>query len=318
MHANPSQSQSHLSIETLVQEFIKYLRVRNFSETTIKGTIWRMGKFLPYLESRDITEVTAINREVVATFQIEFYERINRQGRPNGVRHQNTMLGAVKQFMSYLKENDYIVSDPARDIRYAIEPRRLPTSILTPAEARKILNAPDTKCVIGYRDRTILEILYSTGIRKDELITLTLGDVDYNDGFLRVMGKGRKERIVPLGRIACRYLENYIKSVRPELLLDPYEKTVFLSLKHKPLSKNMVWELTKRHAKKAKITKNVHPHTFRHTCATQMLRNKAHIRAVQELLGHTSLDSTQVYTHVSIADLKEIHKSCHPREKDKE
>ena len=123
---------------------------------------------------------------------------------------------------------------------------------------------------------------------------------------------------MPLGRIACRYLENYIKSVRPELIRDPFEKTVFLSLRHRQLSKNMVWELTKRHAKKAKIKKNVHPHTFRHTCATQMLRNKAHIRAVQELLGHESLDSTQVYTHVSITDLKEIHANCHPREKDKE
>jgi site-specific recombinase XerD len=118
-------------------------------------------------------------------------------------------------------------------------------------------------------------------------------------------------------RSVKRFFE-YLKSVRPELLRDPYEKTVFLSGRHKPLSKNMVWELTKKYSKKAKIPKNVHPHTFRHTCATQMLRNKAHIRAVQELLGHSSLDSTQVYTHVSITDLKEIHKSCHPREKDKE
>jgi integrase/recombinase XerD len=307
-----------LSLEALVQEFLKSMKVRNLSNTHIKATAWKLGKFLLYLARREITEVIAITKEVVATFQISEYERINPQGRPNGVNHQNRMLSAVKQFTSYLKEYDYLVADPSRDIQYAKEPKSLPRGILTPSEARKILHAPDTKCVLGYRDRTILEILYSTGIRKDELITLKLSDVDYNDGFLRVTGKGNKERMVPLGRIACRYLENYIKSVRPELLCDPYEKTVFLSQRHKPLSKNMVWELTKRHAKKAKIQKNVHPHTFRHTCATQMLRNKAHIRAVQELLGHESLDSTQIYTHVSITDLKEIHKSCHPREKDKE
>ncbi len=314
MNENPG----HAGLDALVREFLKTLKVRNLSDTHIKGVAWRLGKFLNYLAGREITEVTAVTREVIATFQIEEYERINPMGRPNSVGHQNQMLSAVKQFTSYLKEYDYIVSDPARDIRYAKTPKSLPRGILTPAEARKILHAPDTKSVIGYRDRTILEVLYSSGIRKDELITLTLGDVDYNDGFLRVIGKGNKERVVPLGRIACRYLENYIKSVRPELLRDPYEKTVFLSQRHRPLSKNMVWELTKRHAKKAKIQKNVHPHTFRHTCATQMLRNKAHIRAVQELLGHSSLDSTQVYTHVSITDLKEIHKNCHPRERDDE
>lgn len=314
MSANPSP----VSLDSLIQEFLKTLKVRNLSPSHIKGVAWRLGKFLLYLAGREITEVTGITKEVIAGFQIEQYERINQMGKPNSVGHQNQMLAAVKQLTSYLKEYDYLVSDPARDIRYAKTPKSLPRGILTPTEARKILHAPDTKSVIGYRDRTILELLYSTGIRKDELIGLTLGDVDYTDGFLRVIGKGNKERVVPLGRIACRYLENYIKSVRPELLRDPYEKTVFLSQRHRPLSKNMVWELTKRHARKAKITKNVHPHTFRHTCATQMLRNKAHIRAVQELLGHESIDSTQVYTHVSITDLKEIHKSCHPREKDRE
>lgn len=313
-----SANQNPVSLDSLVQQFLKSLKVRHLSPTTIKNHLWKLGKFLNYLAGREITEAAAITREVIATFQVELYEQINQQGRPNGVGHQNRMLSGVKQFTSYLKEYDYIVADPAKEVHYAKEPKSLPRGILTPTEARKILHAPDTTCVIGYRDRTILEILYSTGIRKDELITLKLVDVDYNDGFLRVTGKGNKERMVPLGRIACRYLENYIKSVRPELLRDPHEKTVFLSQRHKPLSKNMVWELTKRHARKAKIQKNVHPHTFRHTCATQMLRNKAHIRAVQELLGHESLDSTQVYTHVSITDLKEIHKSCHPREKDKE
>jgi len=307
-----------VSLDSLVQEFLKSLKVRNLSDTHIRGVAWRLGKFLLYLAGREITEITGITKEVVVTFQIEQYERINQKGQPNSVGHQNQMLSAVKQFTSYLKEYDYLVSDPAKDMRYAKTPKSLPRGILTPTEARKILHAPDTTCVIGYRDRTILEILYTSAIRKDELIGLTLTDVDYNDGFLRVVGKGNKERMVPLGRIACRYLENYIKSVRPELIRDPYEKTLFLSGRGRPFSKNVVWHLVKKHAKTAKIVKNVHPHTFRHTCATQMLRNKAHIRAVQELLGHESLDSTQVYTHVTITDLKEIHASCHPREKDKE
>jgi integrase/recombinase XerD len=313
-----SENPSPWSLEALAQEFLKSLQVRSLSPTTLRGMAWKLGKFLAYLEERAITQAPAITREVIASFQVRLYEQINPRGRPNGVPHQNRMLSAVKQFTRYLKEYDYLVTDPAQAIQYAREPKSLPRGILTPAEARKILHAPDTKSVIGYRDRTILELLYSTGIRKEELIRLTLADVDYTDGFLRVMGKGSKERVVPLGRIACRYLENYLQSVRPELLRDPYEKTLFLSARHRPLSKNVVWELTKKYSRQAKIPKNVHPHTFRHTCATQMLRNKAHLRAVQELLGHSSLDSTQVYTQVSITELKEIHQSCHPREKDKE
>jgi len=143
--------------------------------------------------------------------------------------------------------------------------------------------------------------------------------VDYNDGFLRIIeGKGKKDRIVPIGKIACRYLENYIKSVRPELIRDPYNNYLFLSPRGGRLSKNMVWEMVKKYAKKARIRKNVHPHTFRHSCATLMLKNKADLRTIQKLLGHTSLTSTQVYTHLSIVDLKEVHKKCHLREKDRE
>jgi integrase/recombinase XerD len=303
----------------LAEEFARSMKIRNLSKQTIKGALWRLGKFLDYLEAQGITHIDGITKDVVRTYQVELYQSINKKGSPNTISYQNTMLSAVKQFLHFLKEHDHIVSDPARDIRFAKEPKRLPRGVLTPSEARKILHAPDTKSVIGYRDRTILEVLYSTGIRKDEINNLTIADVDYTDGFLRVNdGKGKKDRVVPLGRIACRYLENYIETVRPELIRDPYNNHLFLSLRGNKLSKNVVWELIKNYAKAARIKKNVHPHTFRHTCATAMLKNKADLRVIQELLGHASLNSTQIYTHISITDLKEIHKKCHPRERDKE
>jgi integrase/recombinase XerD len=246
------------------------------------------------------------------------FESLNSRGRPNSIAYQNRMLSAAKNFTKFLKDNDYIVSDPGRNVAYAKEPKRLPRGVLTPTEARKIIHAPDVKTAIGYRDRTIMEVLYSSAIRKEELNNLTLADVDYHDGFLRIIeGKGKKDRIVPIGRIACRYLENYIKSVRPELITDPYNNHLFLTLRGKRFSKNVVWELIKKYAKKARIKKNVHPHTFRHSCATAMLKNKADIRTIQKLLGHASLDSTQVYTHLSITDLKNVHNRCHPRERDK-
>jgi len=307
------------SFKTFVDEYAKSLKVRNLGKRTITGACWKLEKFIIWLAKNEIMHIDGINKEIIRSYQIELYQCINFKGAPNAVSYQNNMLSAVKQFIRFLHDRDYIVSDPAKDIQYAKQPKRLPRSVLTPSEARKIIHAPDTKTVIGYRDRTILEVMYSSGIRKEEVNSLTLADVDYNDGFLRIIeGKGKKDRIVPIGRIACRYLENYIKSVRPELIKDPYNNHLFLSLRGGRLSKNMVWELVKKYAKKAKIRKNVHPHTFRHSCATLMLKNKADLRTIQKLLGHTSLTSTQVYTHLSITDLKEVHKKCHPREKDKE
>ncbi|MCP4254497.1 MAG: tyrosine-type recombinase/integrase, partial [Candidatus Scalindua sp.] len=266
-----------------------------------------------------ITEIDKITKDTIYEYQIYQYERINKVGKLNTVAEQNNALKPVKHFFQYLKEYGYIVSDPASTITYAKEPSRLPRGILTQSEARKILNAPDLKTAIGYRNRTLMELLYTSGVRKGELINLKLEDVDYDDGILRIeQGKGKKDRIVPIGKIACRYLENYIKSVRPEFIKDPYNNHLFLSMKGNRLSRNRVWVLIKKYTKQAKIKKNVYPHTFRHSCATSMLKNKADIRSIQELLGHSSLDSTQVYTKITITDLKEVHTRCHPREKDNE
>jgi len=302
----------------MANKFENTLKVLNRSQITIYGVIRKLDRFIEYLAGCGISHVDNITKNTVTDYQIKLYQQINYKGYPNSIRYQNSMLSVVKQFLKFLKETEYIVSDPARDIHYAKEPKTLPRSILTTSEARKIIHTPDVKSVIGYRDRTILEVLYSSGIRKTELRDLTLNDVDYHDGFIRVQGKGNKERMVPIGKIACRYLENYIKSVRPELIKDPYNNHVFLSFRGKRFDHTSVWDLVKKYARIAKIKKNIHCHTFRHTCATAMLKNKAGIRIIQKLLGHASMNTTQIYTHVSITDLKEVHKRCHPREKDKE
>ena len=306
------------NLTSLAKEFERSLKILNRSKRTVAEVIRKLNKFFEYLHCLEIAHVDGITRAVVRDYQIEVYQTVNAKGYPNSVAYQNSQLSAVKQFLQFLVDAGYIVSNPARDIQYAKQPQRLPRGILSASEARKIMQAPDTKSAIGYRDRTILEVLYSSGIRKTELRDLTLNDVDYHDGFLRIQGKGNKERVVPIGRIACRYLENYIKSGRPELIKDPYNNHLFLSSRGNRFNHNAVWVLVKKYAKKAKVKKNIHCHTFRHTCATAMLRNKADVRIIQKLLGHSSLDSTQVYTRVSITDLKEVHQRCHPREKDKE
>ena len=303
----------------LKDEYLRTLKVRNLARRTIEARTYMLERFFDYLADRHVDGIDGINKGIILDYQTELYQTINKRGRPNTVAYQNSMLTAVKGFMRFAKERDYIASDPSLDVPYAKVPKQLPRGILTNTEARRIINAPDTSCVLGYRDRVIMEVLYTTGIRKQELNNLNLTDVDYHDGFLRIeQGKGRKDRIVPLGRIACRYLENYIKSVRPELIKDPLNNALFLSTRGNRISKNMVWEMVKKYAKKSKIRKNISPHTFRHTCATAMLKNKADIRAVQELLGHESLESTQIYTRVTIGDLKEVHRRCHPREKEKD
>lgn len=307
------------NLAPLAAEYLQSLAVRNLAGRTIEARRFMLERFFAYLLTRGITRVEEVGKAIIGDYQTELYHQINSQGRPNSVGYQNSMLATVKSFTRFLKEREYIVSDPARDIPYAKVPKRLPRGVLTASEARRIINAPDTKCALGYRDHTILEVLYTTGIRKEELNNLQLADVDYHDGFLRInAGKGRKDRIVPLGRIACRYLENYIKSVRPELIKDPYNNHLFLSARGNRLSQNIVWDLVKKYARQARIKKTISPHTFRHTCATAMLRNKADIRAIQELLGHESLESTQIYTRISINDLKETHRRCHPREREKE
>ncbi len=306
-------------LQSLAEKYRDHLTILNYAAGTVKGHTFYLNRFFKYLIETSINEITDVTKDTIRDYQTSLYEEINIRGEPNSVSTQNNALKVVKSFFRYLAEENYLVSDPAKDITYAKAPKRLPRSILTKSETKKVLHAPDTKTVLGYRDRTILEVLYSSGIRKEETNNLLIQDVDYNDGYIRInSGKGRKDRVVPIGKIACRYLENYIKAVRSSLIKDPYNNHLFLSLKGNRLSNNMVWEIVKRYSKKARIKKKISPHTFRHTCATLMLRNKANIRHIQEMLGHASLDSTQVYASVSITDLKEVHSKCHPREKDKD
>lgn len=307
------------SFSDFLKKYQQHLLVIHYAERTIEGHVFYLNRFFAWVSHLDISDVTAVTKNHVSDYQAHLYEQVNRNGEPIGASCQNHVLGIVKSFFRFLRENDYLASDPSRDVAYAKVPKRLPRSILSGTEAKKVIHAPNTKTALGYRDRTILEVLYSTGVRRKELVSLTLQDVDYQDGFVRVNnGKGSKDRVVPIGKIACRYIENYIKQVRPMLAKDPRENHLFLSMRGTRPSFSAIEGIIKKHTRKAKIKKTVSPHTFRHTCATHMLRNKANIRHLQELLGHASLESTQVYAHVSITDLKEVHAKCHPREKDRE
>lgn len=300
----------------LATQFENYLKSLGRAQKTIKEALRKLTKFIVYLHAKSITQAVAISGDTVRDYQVFLYQNVNAYGRVNSVAYQNGLLSVVKQFLDYLAQTGHIMAAPSQGLSYAKTPQRLPTSVLTPAEVHKILKMPDVNSAIGYRDRTILEVFYSSGIRKTELRNLSLPDVDYHEGLLKVTGKGGKDRVVPVGRIACRYLQNYIKAVRPMLQNRLPNDIVFLSSRGNRLNHNAVWVLVKKYAKLAGIKKNVHCHTFRHTCATALVKNKADLRSVQKLLGHANLSTTQVYTHLTISDLKKVHARCHPREQE--
>ncbi len=300
-------------------EYCQSLRARNFASGTLARYTAYLARFIGWLKSRDMPEHSQVTATIIGEYQLHLSQAVNARGVPNSVCYQNNNLKALKSYFRFLQEGGYMVHDPAADVSYAKAPSRLPRSILSLGEMKNLLHAPNLGTAIGYRDRTMLEVFYSTGIRRNELINLRLEDMDLGDGVIRIIcGKGGKDRVVPVGKIACRYVENYLTAVRPMLARDVSERHVFVSLAGRQLSENRVWGIVKHYGRKARIQKNISPHTFRHTCATHMLRNRANVRHIQELLGHASLETTQIYAAVSIADLKEVHRRCHPREREQD
>jgi len=313
-----------MNIESLIPKYLNHLRVLNRSAHEIKNTKYYIRVFIRYLNDCHATHtIQEIDYETVRDYQEDLSFKISRYGTPWKARSQNKAVSALRSFFKWLIREDYIISDPTAKIQYAKEPEPLPRHILEEPEIRKILKQPDTQTPLGYRDRVILEILYSTGIRKGELENLKLQDVDIKDGFLRIeQGKNRKDRVVPLGKIACQYLQNYIVSIRSETPKGKHKGRdtgfIFLNQRGNKLHHDTVWNIVIHYAKQAGIKKKVTPHSFRHTCATHMVRHGAHIRHLQEMLGHKSIETTQIYTRVTINDLKKVHAQYHPREAVKE
>jgi integrase/recombinase XerD len=190
--------------------------------------------------------------------------------------------------------------------------KRLP-SVLSPPEVDQLLAAPDTRTALGLRDRAILEMLYATGVRASEVGSLDVDSVHFAYGYLRCMGKGSRERVVPVGRAALELTRRYVAEVRPRLLRGRTAAALFVSRTGRRLSRLDIWRLVKKHARRAGIPKNLYPHALRHSFATHLLAGGADLRSVQEMLGHVSIITTQIYTHVDKDRLKEIHRRYHPR-----
>ncbi|MDP2805866.1 MAG: site-specific tyrosine recombinase XerD [Gallionellaceae bacterium] len=221
-------------------------------------------------------------------------------------------ISSLKRLFRYLLRQNKISTDPTLQIASPKLPRSLPKS-LTEADVESLLNAPAVETLLGMRDRTMLEVLYATGLRVSELVNLTVAQVSLDMGVVRVMGKGSKERLVPLGEEALDWLQKYLKETRPLLLSGKLSDAMFVTQRGGPMTRQMFWYLIKRYAKKGGLDKPLSPHTLRHAFATHLLNHGADLRVVQLLLGHSDISTTQIYTHVARERLKALHAKHHPR-----
>jgi len=305
-----------------MREFIKrhreYLSQRGYSDRTVNEYAWCINYFCRWIrENKRKIHPRDVSKDDIYDFQKHLFHYKSRKGGYLKLTSQGKRLRVLKNFFRFLARRDAILFDPTTGLELPREEKQIPRDVLTKQEVKKILNRPDTTTLLGLRDRAMLELFYSTGIRLNELITTKLIDLDLERGLLRVKGKFKKERIVPVGNIARKYLISYIDKVRPRLQRDGRLTGLFLSKQGTAFHRSSPNPILRKYVREAGIRKrNINCHALRHACATHMLEEGADIRYIQELLGHKSLETTQLYTKVAITGLRKVHHKFHPREKD--
>jgi integrase/recombinase XerD len=293
--------------------YLEDVKVKGYSESAVRAAEFSLSPFILFCHERAVTTARDVTKPMIERYQRHLYQHRKANGQPLSIVFQRGQLTYIKLFFRWLAKGNYIPSNPASDIELPKAPIRLPQHVLSVEEAERVLAVPDLSTPVGLRDRVILETFYSTGIRRRELSRLKLYDVDFERGVLMIrQGKGRKDRVIPIGERALAWIEKYLSDGRPSLVLEPDDGTVFLASRGGPLNPDVITSMAHSVVEKAGILKKGACHLFRHTAATLMLEGGADIRYVQEMLGHASLDTTQIYTRVSISKLKQIHTATHP------
>jgi integrase/recombinase XerD len=310
---NPNDPQGFV---VMSETFLEWMRVKNYSERTIENRTNYLIYFIRWCDERGLAQPREITIPIVERYQRYLHYYRKKDGDPLSVRSQHLRLTSIRSYFKWLAKNNFILYNPVADIDLPRLEHRLPKHVLTERETEKVINQPDIGEPLGIRDRAILEVLYSTGIRRMEVINLKIHDVDEDRGTLMVrLGKGKKDRMVPVGERALAWVRKYVHDVRPDLVVDPDDGTLFLTTYAEPFTRNRMTQLVRDYVDAADIGKKGSCHLFRHSMATAMLENGADIRFIQQMLGHARLDTTQIYTQVSIRMLKEIHSLTHPTAK---
>jgi len=303
-------------LQAIVETFLKHLQTQGYSERTVTDYRYNLRYFLDYLTDRKVSSFSKVSPETILAYQ----DYIHHEYKPVrkkvlSLGYQVNLLKVLKKLFVYLVRDGKILSDPTAGLKLPKLPKRLPSDVLTKREIKKLLSSPDTTKPSGMRDRAVFEILYSTGIRKRELGNLKLYDVDLTNRQVTVReGKGKKDRILPLTKKAAEVVDVYVRENREWLIAGKDPGYLILNDRGRRIGEKWpAWMLAK-YVAASKIKKKVTTHTFRHTFATHLLKNGVSIRVIQELLGHASLTSTQIYTKVEITDLRRVIDKKHPRE----
>jgi integrase/recombinase XerD len=298
---------------TWVQRHLEWLEVRNFSPRTVGNRKSYLAFLVDWLAVRGIARPHEVTKPILERYQRHLYYLRQRDGRPLSFRAQHQRLVAVRGFFKWLARQNAIQANPASEIELPRLPHRLPPPVLTHSEVEVVMDQPDLGSAVGLRDRAMLETFYSTGVRRSELANLHLVDLDAERGTLTIReGKGKRDRMVPIGDRAIHWVSKYLEDVRPGWALHPDEGVLFLSTLGEGLDVDWLSKIAKGYIQAADVGKTGACHAFRHAMATAMLDAGADIRSIQEILGHASLESTQVYTRVSIRRLQAIHAATHP------
>ncbi len=295
------------------QRFLRSLEVRGMSAQTVDHRRHRLGQFIEWCAARSITRPAEVTKPIVEAYQRHLFHRRQSSGKPLSFGTQYGSLVAVKRLFQWLTRSNVLLYNPASEIELPRLGRRLPRHVLTAAEVEAVLAVPDVNDPLGLRDRAILEVLYSTGMRRSELVKLSVFDVDVERGTVLIReGKRSKDRIVPIGERALAWVAKYQDTVRPRLLTDPNDSTLFISRLGEGMTPSHLTLLTRQLVEASGIGKTGACHLFRHAMATLMLEGGADVRMIQAMLGHASLETTALYTHVAIRTLKEVHERTHP------
>ena len=293
--------------------YLEWMLSTGYSEVTVESRRREINKFLLWLEERSITGFQEVSKQIIERYRRYIYHWRKKDGKPLSIRTQSLCLVALRGFFKWLSKNNYILYNPASDLELPKVGYQLPRHVLTIDEVEAVINCVDLKSPLGLRDRAILEMFYSTGIRRRELSRLKLDDVELKRGILNIReGKWKKDRFVPIGERALLWIDKYIQELRPELVVEPDEGILFLNRKGEAIHYKYLTWLVSHYIEASGIGKKGSCHLFRHTMATLMLEGGADIRYVQEMLGHAKLETTQIYTRVAITKLKEIHARTHP------
>ena len=296
-----------MHFDELADRFINYLVVeKGLSDNTIASYSEDLRLYLDFLQANSVTDIVDSDTALVLKHLIAL--RDAGLGSRSRARH----LVAIRGFYRFLVQEKILDTNPAQLVDLPKAGRKLPV-VLKLEEIMRLLDTPNPSTPLGSRDASMLELLYAAGLRVSELVSLGTTDINLEACFVRVLGKGSKERVVPIGQEARKKLDAYLSSGRPALLKGKLSSYLFVTTSGRPMTRQRFWKIIKHYAQKADISQNVTPHTLRHSFATHLLERGADLRSVQVMLGHVDITTTQIYTHVAQEKLKEVHTRYHPR-----